>query len=73
MQILHFKLCDLNLTFKGNKSSKILRLIERLYMTSSYVFLIDFSYSMLRLYEKQSTENSMTLIWPYNAIQGQVV
>ena len=25
LEILHLKLCDLNLTFKGQKSSKILR------------------------------------------------
>ena len=48
MEILHLKLCDLNLTFKGHKSSKILR-YERLYMTSYYVFLIHFRHNMLRL------------------------
>ena len=34
MEILHLKLCDLNLIFKVPKSSKILRQAERLYMTS---------------------------------------
>ena len=49
-EILHLKLCDLNLTFRGPKSSKILRKTERLYTTSYYVFLINFRHSMLRLW-----------------------
>ena len=51
MEILHLKLCDLNLTFKGNTRSKILRPTERLYYrTSYYVFLINVGHNMLRLW-----------------------
>ena len=49
IEILHLKLCDINLTFKGHTSSKILRQTERLYTTSYYVFLINFGHNMLRL------------------------
>ena len=50
MEILHLKLCDLNLTFEGNKRSKILRPTERLYyMTSYYVFLINAGHNMFRV------------------------
>ena len=72
VEILHLKLCDLNLTFKVLKSSKILRQAERLYTTSYYVFLINFNNNMLRLW-KGKTKMSLTLIWPFIVIHGQIL
>ena len=42
------------------------------YMTSHYVFLINLVITCL-IYEKQPVEHWMTLIWPFNVIQGQIV
>ena len=50
-EILHLTLCDLNLTFKVPKNSKILRQAEILYLTSYYVFLINFMHNMLRIWK----------------------
>ena len=65
MEILHLKLCDFDLTFKGHTSSQML-------YDFLNVFLISFSHTCF-VYEKQPAETSITSILHFNVIQGQML
>ena len=58
-EILHLKLCDLDLTFKGHTNSKVFRKQR--------------SYIICFVYEKYLVENSMIFILPFNTIQRHML